>query len=196
MVSLHATKLLHSVEGGLLISRDGALLDRAAEMASFGISGKTNIVGPATNAKMSELHALVGRECLTYADDIIQRRREQVLLYRSLLAKAPGIRLPVLPDESTIAYNYAYMPIEVVADEFGRDRDGLVAELNALNVFPREYFFPLLTDTKAFGEAKVVGDVSVARTVASRVLCLPVYHTLGREAIEHICGMICEVGHG
>ncbi|MHC4563203.1 MAG: DegT/DnrJ/EryC1/StrS family aminotransferase [Planctomycetota bacterium] len=196
MVSLHATKLLHSVEGGMLISRDSDLLDRAAQMANFGIAGKMDIVGPATNAKMSELHALVGRECLKYADDIIRRRQEQVLLYRSLLANAPGIRLPVLPEESTVAYNYAYMPIEVVADEFGRDRDGLAEELNALNVFPREYFFPLLTDTEAFREAKVAGDVSVARTVAGRVLCLPVYHTLDSEAIERICGMVCEVGRG
>src|SRR5690606_22866788 len=37
--SLHATKLFHSVEGGLVITKDPDLLKKIAHMRNFGISG-------------------------------------------------------------------------------------------------------------------------------------------------------------
>src|SRR5699024_2628075 len=52
--SLHATKLYHSVEGGLLITRDPALLKKLAYMRNFGFDGPEAFATLGINGKNSE----------------------------------------------------------------------------------------------------------------------------------------------
>ena len=56
--SLHATKALSSVEGGLIVTQNLELATRLRAMTNFGIGLKVRAMG--TNAKLSEYHAAVG----------------------------------------------------------------------------------------------------------------------------------------
>ena len=58
--STHATKTLNSVEGGIVSTTDATIFSYVQRARNFGMisSEETNIIG--TNAKMSELHAIVG----------------------------------------------------------------------------------------------------------------------------------------
>jgi dTDP-4-amino-4,6-dideoxygalactose transaminase len=60
MVSLHATKVLGSGEGGFVAARDEALIKRVRELTSFGFRGSRISQLSATNAKLSEYAAAVG----------------------------------------------------------------------------------------------------------------------------------------
>lgn len=57
--SLHATKLYHSIEGGLLITKSKSLNDQLASMRNFGVDGpEAFMLG--WNGKNSEFYAAMG----------------------------------------------------------------------------------------------------------------------------------------
>lgn len=60
MVSLHATKVLGSGEGGFIAARDQALIDHVRTLTTFGFSGSRLSNVAATNAKLSEYAAAAG----------------------------------------------------------------------------------------------------------------------------------------
>src|SRR5262249_19336682 len=64
VVSLHATKVLGTGEGGFVVSTDAALVRRVRIASNFGIDPNRQSVIAATNAKMSEYHAAVGHAAL------------------------------------------------------------------------------------------------------------------------------------
>ncbi len=191
MFSLHATKLFHAVECGVITSPDPDLIRRLSRLKNFGYDGPVRIVPGGTNAKISEVHAAVGLACCEDFHAILQRRREQATRYRRNLADTPGIDLFPLPGPE-VEYNYSYMPILVDPEQYGCDSDQLEQRLKELNVFTRRYFFPLLNDVEAFAHCPVRGELPVARHIADRVLCLPVYHELTMDAVDRICEMVIQ----
>lgn len=60
MVSLHATKALGTGEGGFIVARDPALIERIRALTTFGFNGSRLSQVAATNAKLSEYAAATG----------------------------------------------------------------------------------------------------------------------------------------
>jgi len=189
MFSFHATKLYHSIEGGALTFQDPDLKQKFDYLKNFGFKNEVEVVMPGTNAKMNEFQALMGEMVLNHMPDIIAQRRRIYQLYLEQLKDVPGIKLPApLPDE--IAYNYAYMPIEVDEKAFGVSRDRLYEEMKTYNVFARRYFYPLLNDFSCYRSISITDPLVVARTVAARILTLPIYSKLSSEDVIRICDII------
>lgn len=85
VVSLHATKVLGTGEGGFLVCTDPVLVRRVRIASNFGIDPNRQSIVPATNAKMSEYHAAVGHAAL---DEWGDTRREWIAVasaYRNAL---------------------------------------------------------------------------------------------------------------
>lgn len=194
MFSFHSTKLFHAVEGGMLIFREAGLKGLFDYLKNFGFKSEVEVVMPGTNAKMNEIQALMGIQVLRYLEEIIQKRARITCLYRDKLKDIPGIRLvPPLP--SDIAYNYAYMPIEVDEKDFGMSRNTLYEKLKEWNVHPRRYFYPLICDYPCYRSIPVNGSLPVARRVADRILTLPIYDSLEISDVEAICEIIDHIHH-
>ena len=189
MFSFHATKLYHSIEGGMLIFRDGGFKKTFDYLKNFGFENEVEVVMPGTNAKMNEFQALMGELVLVHIDRIIAARKKIYELYRELLQSVPGIKI-VPPTATDVAYNYAYVPIEVDEKEFGISRDQLYEEMKKYNVFARRYFYPLLVDFPCYRAVSVNDPLTVARRVADRILTLPIYDALALPDVEKICEMI------
>lgn len=64
VVSLHATKVLSSGEGGLVVSRDRSLVRSVRSRSNFGFHSSRQATYAGTNAKLSEYHAAVGLAAL------------------------------------------------------------------------------------------------------------------------------------
>ncbi len=194
MYSFHPTKLFHSCEGGLLVFRDGALRERLAELRNFAIKGELSCVDVGTNAKMNELQALMGLECLKAMPGILASRAEIHAVYREAFAGCPGVKLldPASFPESRVAGftpNYAYCPV-LFGDFATRER--VYAELKEkCNVFTRRYFYPLLTDFAPYAYAR--GTCPVAEDAARRVLTLPTYFGLSADDARAIAEDIMEI---
>src|SRR5262245_25524724 len=69
VVSLHATKILGTGEGGLVISRDASIVHRVRRASNFGLDPNRQATIGATNAKMSEYHAALGHAALDDWDE-------------------------------------------------------------------------------------------------------------------------------
>jgi dTDP-4-amino-4,6-dideoxygalactose transaminase len=192
MFSFHATKLFHSIEGGMLTFKEAGLKGIFDYLKNFGFKNEVEVVMPGTNAKMNEMQALMGIQVLKYLDELIEKRSRITALYRERLKDVPGIKLvPSLSPE--IKYNYGYMPIEVDEKEFGMSRDALYEELKQWNVHTRRYFYPLICDYPCYRSIAVNGTLPVARRVADRILTLPIYDSLKLKDVETVCDMLASL---
>lgn len=192
MFSFHATKLYHSLEGGMLVFRDSGLKDTFDYLKNFGFKNEVEVVMPGTNAKMNEMQALMGEMMLSHMPKIIAARKKLTETYRDMLAGIPGIKMPP-PLPASIDYNYAYMPVEIDASEFGLSRDELYEKLKTYNIFTRRYFYPLVPDYDCYSAVTINDPLTVARTVSSRILTLPIYPDLETTDVEIICEIIKEI---
>ena len=165
VLSFHATKLFHTIEGGALIINDDALCDKVRKMINFGITGPESIECLGINAKMNEFQAAMGLCLLDDIDGAIQRRGELVRLYQMHLGEQ--VRFQVWNEYAN--KNYAYCPVLFESEAIAK---GVQVALNEQNIFPRRYFYPSL-NTLPFLDGEQ--HCPVSEDVASRILCLPLY---------------------
>ena len=189
MFSFHATKLFHSIEGGLLMFSNPNLKKLFDYLKNFGFENELEVVMAGTNAKMSEIQALMGVQVLGHLEGIISRRRQIDAIYRSRLKTVPGIQIPSLPGDN-VRYNHAYFPVEIDAQAFGMSRDALYAALQKYNVFARRYFYPLVSDFACYRSLSTSDPLATAKQVAQRILTLPIYDSLALQDVERVCECI------
>ena len=183
MFSFHPTKLFHSCEGGLLVFKDAAWQEKLFNLRNFAIKGELECVDVGTNAKMNELQALMGIECLKKIDALLAYRQKIYDAYADVFADCPEVKL--VP----YSQNKAYVPV-LFRDFATRER--VYTELQEkCNVFSRRYFYPLLTDFAPYAYAK--GTCPVAEELASRVLTLPTYYGLSPEDVNTIAENVKEI---
>lgn len=170
-LSLHATKPVHSVEGGLVVTKDLELLERMAFIRNFGHHGPEDFNGVGINGKNSEFHAAVGLVVLNYAAEILENRKKLSLYYDSELGDLE-VRRPEVQEHC--AYNCAYYPI-VFEDE----SQALKAKeaLGKQEIFCRRYFFPSLNKVGYVNDSQM----PVSEKIARSILCLPLYFGLSNQ---------------
>jgi dTDP-4-amino-4,6-dideoxygalactose transaminase len=189
MFSFHATKLYHSLEGGMLAFKDNGLKKTFDYLKNFGFESQVEVVMPGTNAKMNELQALMGLQMLDHLDEIIKKRKIINDVYRERLKNIPGLKLPnPMPDN--VEYNYAYMPVQVDEKKMGISRNGIFHRLQEYNVFVRRYFYPLVCDYACYKNVSINNSLNTARKVSRRVLTLPIYDSLKIDEVNKICDII------
>ncbi len=181
--SFHATKLFHTVEGGAVFTSDSSLLKTMALMRNFGHDGPEKFSGVGINGKNSEFHAAMGIVNLGYVDAILKKRKLLFHNYDTLL-KNLKIEKQILTPGS--AYNHAYYPILFKDEEITVKMKEV---LEQKEIFPRRYFYPSLSrlDYTSAQPAQISDDI------ASRILCLPLYHDLSFEEQELIARLMLRV---
>lgn len=174
--SFHATKLFHTGEGGAMFCKNKELFDKLFYSHNFGHNGPLNFHGLGINAKISELQSAMGLAVFPYMDFIIDERKKVVEFYNSNL----NFKLTrTLEIRENTDWNYSYYPL--IFD----NEDTLLRVQNALNennIFPRRYFYPSLNTI----EYIKASEMPISESIASRILCLPLYVGLLKEDIEKI----------
>lgn len=190
-MSFHATKVFNTFEGGAIVCPDAKMKRRIDDLKNFGYNGEVTVVAPGINAKMNELQAAFGLLQLKHVDKAINRRREIDALYRHELSSVKRISCPALPVDTI--YNYAYFPI-LVEKAYSLLRDELNDKLRQNGIFPRRYFYPLISDFPTYRglSSASKSNLPIARNVADQVLCLPIYPDLDNKTIERIVSIIRE----
>jgi len=179
-LSLHATKIFHTTEGGAIFSSTPELLRRIAYMRNFGISNIDEISELGINGKNSELHAAMGLANFPYIEEILNYRKEVYAYYDEKLSTLRIDRISIGKDTT---FNYAYYPI-IFASESALLRS--MEELNLNRIYPRRYFYPSLATLPYLKNAKT----PIANAMAPRVMCLPLYHNLSFEEVDFVCRIL------
>ncbi len=193
ILSFHGTKLFTTGEGGAIVSSTEAQRCRIDYLKNFGIAGQEEVIGPGINGKMSEFQAAFGLLQLQLLDVEIENRRKFTVIYRERLRDVPGVSFR--EDVPAVRHNYSYFPILVDREQYGLDRDELYTLLKRFNVHARKYFYPLCSRYPSYASlpSSSPEKLPVAERIAARVLCLPLYGTLGKDAVEDICSIIAEL---
>lgn len=182
--SLHATKLYHSVEGGLVVTKDAALLKKLAYMRNFGFDGPESFADLGINGKNSEYHAAMGLANLKYLDVIHQKRKELTERYDEKLKNLKA-RRPIWHAASE--NNFAYYPLVF-------DSEALMLQcvelLKQNEIFTRRYFYPSLATSLPYVKPQ---DLPLTDDISKKVLCLPLYYDLTLEEVDLICRLILRV---
>jgi dTDP-4-amino-4,6-dideoxygalactose transaminase len=190
MFSLHATKVFHSIEGGILTYKNNLYKKEFNLLRNFGITGPETVEKYGINAKMNEFQAAMGLVNLRYINEEIAKRNKIAYTYREYLKTIPGIKC--LDDIPGVKHNYSYFPIIIQEEDYGLTRNVLYEKLQSYNIFTRKYFYPLTVDFKC-NKGKFQCHIPNARYIADRVLTLPMYGDLELDNVRTICEIIQEI---
>lgn len=181
ITSFHATKLFHTIEGGAIFTQNSETLQRIEYMRNFGHDGPEKFSGVGINGKNSEFHAAMGLIIFDYIQEILNRRKNQYILYKERLERDSIRFIDINP---RCEFNYAYCPIIFSSEEVTLK---VIKALNDNLIYPRRYFYPSLTK---LGYTKSTNKVEVCDSISPRIICLPMYHELSDEEIEIVCKII------
>ncbi|MDX9705014.1 MAG: DegT/DnrJ/EryC1/StrS family aminotransferase [Weeksellaceae bacterium] len=179
--SLHATKLYHSTEGGLVICRNEKLAEKLKYIRNFGISGFDSFAELGINGKNSEFHAAMGLANLKYVEQIHEKRKLLADTYFKALSKF-DLQFPVWNEGAS--RNYAYFPVLFSNEEI---LIKIVQILSENEIQTRRYFYPSLAQALPYLKKSTM---PITEDIAKRVLCLPFYYDLSLKEVKLICQLI------
>ncbi len=182
--SLHATKLYHSIEGGLVVTKDADLLRRLAHIRNFGFNGPETFNELGINGKNSEFHAAMGLVNLNYIQEINDKRKAISERYKFNLQ---GLNIRYQSWHKNSENNYAYFPIIFDNEDLMHK---CIQELSAHEIFTRRYFYPSLANTLPYLPHQ---KMEITDDVSRRILCLPLYTDLTFEEVDLITRLIRRV---
>ncbi len=185
VLSFHATKVFNTFEGGAIVCPDASTKQHIDILKNFGFVNETTVIASGINGKMNEFSAALGLLQLKHIDAALESRRRVDETYRKLLNDATGIKC--LEKGVQHASNFAYFPI-LIEKSHPLDRDEVYKSLVEKDIFPRRYFFPLISEFPMYRDLPSAGkkNLPVATEAAQKVLCLPIYPNLSDCQIEDI----------
>lgn len=181
-VSLHATKLLHAVEGGAVVTHDRAVRDRVAALRNFGQDDNGAVLHSGGNAKMSEVHAAMGLAVLDHFDAIVAHRRRLAARYAERLPA--DIQILWATDAHPAAYQPILLPTEAAVER-------VQSALGAAGFETRRYFWPALGRIRVLEAPMAADGLANADYLAARVLCLPLHTELEEAHVTRITDIVC-----
>jgi len=188
--SLHATKVCHSFEGGMITTRDPALANRLRQARNFGFAGYDRVDGLGINAKLPEVSAAMGRLSLDGLEEQRAVNRRNLLDYHTSLQTIPGCC--VRPPDPTATSNHHYIVAEFGPPLPADTRDVVYAALHAENVLVRRYFYPGCHRMEPYRSEQPDAAASLPQTesLCRRVLCFPNGPDIDGATITRIAGLV------
>jgi dTDP-4-amino-4,6-dideoxygalactose transaminase len=193
--SLSPTKTITTCEGGIVSVRDPEVARRLRIGRNYANPGNYDSEFVGLNARMSELHALVGLASLPALDANIAERQRLVAAYEERLQRLPGIRLQQVAGGDVSACKD--FSVRIVASAFGADRDTVRNALTDAGIETRTYFDPPVHRQTAYRAWRLgSGGLPNTETVAAEVLNLPLFVGLTDLDVERVVQSIRDVQRG
>lgn len=182
--SLHATKLFHSIEGGLIFTKDPDLLKKIAYIRNFGIASFDSFTELGINGKNSEFHAAMGLVNMEHIEKVHLKRKMLSQKYdvglKSLKSRRPQWHINSVD-------NYAYYPVILESEPLLLK---IKHQLDSHEIFTRRYFYPSLANTLPYLTPL---NFKITDGIAKRILCLPLYFDLTEEEVDLICRLMLRI---
>lgn len=182
--SFNGNKIITTSGGGMLVSRDRELIERARFLST-----QAREPGPdhchlevGYNYRLSNLLAAVGRGQLRHLDDRVRSRRHVNQAYREHLGEAHGIGF--MPIAHYGEPNFWFTVIVVDPKAFGATNRDVLKALEAADIESRPPWKPLHTQP-AFDGCPARGG-EVAEAIFERGLCLPSGSSLTDDEIGRV----------
>jgi len=201
--SFHPVKTITTGEGGMIVTDNDAIAEKARRLRSFDMNRNPEghedepwyqvVEGEGYNYNVTDFQAALGLAQLERIEEFSERRKELVTRYDEALADFDGIRIPPEPEDADpTCHLYA---VEI-GEEFGCDRGEFVRAMHDENISVQVHYVPLHYHPyfqKEFGYER--GDFPVAEQCYNRLVSLPLFPAMSNtdqedviEAIDRIHG--------
>jgi perosamine synthetase len=178
--SLYPTKNLMTGEGGLLLTNDAAVADRARLLVNCGSRTQYVYEVLGYNFRMTEIAGALGAVQLPYLDDRNARRRQNAARLTAGLSDLDWLVLPYVPPGCLHVFHQYTIRVP-------RVRDRLIRHLDAHGIGNRVYYpMPIhrtpLYERQGYGSARC----PEADRAAAEVVSIPVHPGVDDEALERV----------
>jgi perosamine synthetase len=191
--SFYANKLISTGEGGMVLTDDAALANRARSLRNLCFQPDRRFLHEEIgfNFRLTNLQAALGVAQLERIDEIVARKRWLGKTYDHLLKGIDGLELP--PEEPW-ARNVYWMYGVVLPEKIGMDASQFAQRLQQREIETRPFFLgmheqPVLHKRGLF----VKESYPIAERLARRGLYLPSGLALTEEQLTVVCEAVREV---
>jgi len=187
--SFNGNKLITTGAGGMLVTNDEKLADRAKFLSTQTkiVTENNAFYHPEVgyNLRMPNLLAAMGCAQLEKIEEYILAKREHANIYNELLSNIKGLSIP---NEKEWAKNVYWLYSIIIEDDYGISRDDLIKKLEENGVESRPFFMPVhnMPPYKNFKH----GDMSITNELAVKGINIPSSVGLKEEEIKLICEII------
>src|SRR2546425_6908918 len=189
-LSLHAPKNMTTGEGGMIVTDDDRIAEKARLLRHHGQPTKYEHVLVGYNYRMTEIAAAIGLVQLRKLDSWVKQRRANA---RALTKGLDGIEGLVPPSEGNWMVHAYYQYVVRREDAFPRSRDEIVEDLTEDGIGCRPSYPMPLYKQKALRDLKLRGRCPVAEAVIPGLFEVPVHPGLGPADIERIVAAVEDV---
>lgn len=205
--SFYATKTLTTGEGGMLVTDNEDIANRARMMALHGINKDAwnrysqegswyyEVAAPGYKYNMTDMAAAMGQVQLARAHQMGSRRLEIARRYSEVFASERSLELPVHAPSGGAHAWHLYM-LRLRLEQLNCDRAEFIFHLNELGIGASVHFIPLHMHPyyrETFGYKP--RDFPAAVSQYEREISLPIYSRMSDEAIERVIDAVVEVAH-
>jgi dTDP-4-amino-4,6-dideoxygalactose transaminase len=185
--SFHPRKLLTTGEGGCLATDDPSVAARARALRNHGqvnARGKTMFLYNGLNYRMSDVHAAIGVAQLSKFDFILERRRNQAMLYEKLLGES---KLDIHPQSSR---EYAFHTYQSYVVRLGRGyiriRDQCIKQMLRVHNIETQIGTYSMHLQRGFSGIKRADNLKNSTTLYNRTLTLPLFHKMTQSQQKYV----------
>ena len=198
--SFYATKTISTGEGGMLVTNDEAIADRARLMSLHGISRNAwnrytasgswyyEIEDAGFKYNMTDMAAALGLAQLARAEELLRARRGLAAAYLDRFAAssvADLVELPVDTEDGSHAWHLFILRLHL--DRIGVERGAVIEELKAMGIGTSVHFIPLHLHPYYRREwGYTADDLPVATREFERVISLPLWPGMTAHDIERV----------
>jgi len=181
-VSFHAAKIITSVEGGMVLTNNDALAERARIIRNQGEDPTQKYLHPLLghNYRMTDLHAAVGLTQFGRLREMLRRRAEIAAFYTAALSSlGEAITVPIVKPGNTPAWFFYPILVE--------RRDEVARYLKTKGIDTR-IAWPLPIHQQPYYQRRLGGALCypVAERIAATVLNLPLYVQMSEEELKYV----------
>lgn len=186
--SFYGNKIITTGEGGMVVTADAQLAERARLLRGQGQDPARRYWFPrhGFNYRMTNVAAAIGLAQTERFAWHLGRRREIAGWYRERLGATAALSLS---PELEWARSAFWMTCATVAPEAACDRDGLMAALHAAGIETRPFFTPMHA-LPLYRDVAAGHSFPVADDLAARGLNLPSGALLTRAEIDRVCDAV------
>ncbi len=186
--SFYGNKIITTGEGGMILSDDGDLLERCYFLANQA-KGKENPYWHSEigyNYRMTNMQAALGVAQMERIDEFIAARLRNAQHYNERLAGLSGITCPPCADWADNVY---WMYTTLVGDDYGIERDVLIARLRERGIETRPVFHPLHRLPMYDRGLRL----PVAEEIARKGINLPSSSALTEADVDAVCDALIDL---
>lgn len=189
--SFHGTKTMSTGEGGILVTNDKDVFEKASVLNDHGRNSKDPehkmfwMREYGYKYKMSNLQAAMGCAQIQRIEELVNKKREIFSWYKEELNKIEGL---VLNHEQEYAVNSFWMPTIVIDSKHKINRDSLINYLKTKNIDSRPFFHPL----SSLPMFLTNNNNTVSYQIGTQGVNLPSYHELDYDTFKNVSKTIIE----